>query len=230
MRSWTSRVGGWLRRSWVVVGICGTAFLPSPATSATPRVHAIVGARIVPAPGQVIERGTIVMRDGVITAIGARVPVPADARVWEAESLTVYPGLIDAFVLPPEPPRAEAEPEGPPSRRPRPAPKEPRGATHPLSAVRPETHVSQTLPLPKDQVETLRAAGFAAVQAAPRLGTLCGQSAVIGLEDGAPGDAVLKADAMQVIALSPTRDGYPGSLMGAVAVIRQALLDARWYR
>jgi imidazolonepropionase-like amidohydrolase len=178
----------------------------------------------------VIERGTIVMRDGVITAIGARVAVPADARVWEAESLTVYPGLIDAFVLPPEPPRADAEPSGPPGRRPRPAPQESRGATHLLSSVRPETHVSQALPLPKDQVEALRAAGFAAVQAAPRQGILCGQSAVIGLEDGTPGDAVLKADAMQVITLSPTRDGYPGSLMGVVAVIRQALLDARWYR
>ncbi|HKQ56581.1 MAG TPA: hypothetical protein VJY35_01820, partial [Candidatus Eisenbacteria bacterium] len=82
-----------------------TALAP-PLLADTPRVHAIVGARIVTAPGQSIERGTIVMRDGVITAVGANVPVPADARVWEGDSLTVYPGLIDAFVLVAEPPAA----------------------------------------------------------------------------------------------------------------------------
>src|SRR5215471_17658690 len=75
-----------------------------PASAATPRVHAIVGARIVTGPGQVIENGTVVMRDGVITAVGANVPVPADARVWEGDSLTVYAGLIDAFVMPAETP------------------------------------------------------------------------------------------------------------------------------
>ena len=78
-----------------------------PAYAKTPRVHAILGARIVVAPGRVIEGGTIVMRDGVITAVGEGVSVPADARVWEGDSLTIYPGMIDAFVLP-----AEAQSQG----------------------------------------------------------------------------------------------------------------------
>src|SRR2546425_953153 len=63
-----------------------------------PRVHAIVGARIVTAPGHVIEHGTILMRDGIITAVGPDLAVPADARIWREENLTVYPGLIDAEV------------------------------------------------------------------------------------------------------------------------------------
>ncbi|MGH7730529.1 MAG: amidohydrolase family protein, partial [Candidatus Eiseniibacteriota bacterium] len=71
------------------------AAVPQPAPAATPRVHAIVGARIVAAPGQVIERGTLVMRDGILVAVGAGIPIPADARIWEGDSLTVYPGLID---------------------------------------------------------------------------------------------------------------------------------------
>jgi len=230
MSTSTSRIGERLRRFLIPATVCWVALGCSPVSAGTPRVHAIVGARVVPAPGEVIERGTVVMRDGVITAVGARVQIPADARIWEAESLTVYPGLIDAFVPPPEPPRPAADTEGPPGRRPRVVREEPRGATHRLPSVRPETHVTQSLPLPKDQVEALRAAGFTVVQAAPREGILCGQSAVVGLEDGNPSGAVVKADAMQVIALAPVRDGYPGSLMGAIAVIRQALLDARWYR
>jgi hypothetical protein len=43
------------------------ALVSVPALARTPRVHAITGARIVLSPGQVIERGTIVIRDGVIT-------------------------------------------------------------------------------------------------------------------------------------------------------------------
>ena len=61
----------------------------------TPRVHALTGARIWQGPGRVIENGTIVIRDGVIEEVGASVTIPADARVWELDSLTVYPGLID---------------------------------------------------------------------------------------------------------------------------------------
>jgi imidazolonepropionase-like amidohydrolase len=87
----------------------------------------------------------------------------------------------------------------------------------------------ESLPLPKDQIEGLRAAGFTVVQAAPRRGVVRGQSVVVGLGDGAPNQNVLTEDAAQVVALQPERQGYPGSLMGAIAVIRQAFLDARWY-
>jgi imidazolonepropionase-like amidohydrolase len=200
-----------------------------PALAATPRVHAIVGARIVPAPGQVIPRGTVVMRDGVITAIGANVPVPADARIWDGDSLTVYPGLIDAYVLTAEPP-APTTPGATPGRRPQAQAATPRGATHTIAVVHPETRVSEMPSLSKEQVEGLRAAGFAAVQLAPRAGIVRGQSAVVGLRQGDPNDVIVKADAAQVVALEAAREGYPGSLMGAVAVIRQAFIDAKWYR
>ena len=39
-----------------------TAIAVTSAPAATPRVHAIVHARIVPAPGQLIDNGTIVIR------------------------------------------------------------------------------------------------------------------------------------------------------------------------
>ncbi len=43
----------------------------------TPQVHALVNARIVPGPGQLIDQGTIILRDGNIEAVGAGVAVPA---------------------------------------------------------------------------------------------------------------------------------------------------------
>src|SRR3954471_10405322 len=75
-------------------------------TSAAPRtgvrrsdnVIAIVNARILPVSGAAIERGTVVVRDGKIAAVGAGVTIPAGARVIDAAGRTVTPGLIDSGV------------------------------------------------------------------------------------------------------------------------------------
>src|SRR5262245_19987442 len=209
--------------------LLGSAF--AVASAGTPRVHAIVGARIVVAPGQVIERGNVVMRDGVLVAVGPNAVVPADARVWRGDSLTVYAGLIDAFVPLSEPEAARSGGGGASARPARPeSPTTTRGAAHALPGVRPENRVVERLPIPKDRLESLRAAGFTAAQIAPRDGIVRGQSAVVGLGERDVNQIVVRPDAAQVIALEPERDGYPGSLMGAIAVVRQALMDARWYR
>src|SRR5215471_5267747 len=56
---------------------------------------AIRGAKIVTGAGTTVDKGTIVMRDGVIEDVGANVTAPADASVIDGTGLTVYPGLID---------------------------------------------------------------------------------------------------------------------------------------
>jgi len=199
------------------------------AQAATPRVHAIVGARVVTAPGQVIPRGTIVMRDGIIVAVGAGITPPPDARIWPGDSLTVYAGLIDAMVLPAE---ASGGPRGGGAGGPGAAAgnESARGAAASISSVRPEYRVVENLSLSSDQLEGLRAAGFAVAQVAPRRGILRGSSAVVALGDGALNANTLVADAAQVVAIEPTPQAYPGSLMGAIALIRQSFLDAKWYR
>ena len=58
--------------------------------------YAITNARIVTVSGPTIERGTIVIRNGLISAVGANVAAPPDARVIDGTGLTVYPGVIDA--------------------------------------------------------------------------------------------------------------------------------------
>jgi imidazolonepropionase-like amidohydrolase len=195
----------------------------TPLHAATPRVHAITGARIVPAPGQVIERGTVVMRDGVIVAVGANAAVPADARIWEGAGLTVYAGMVDAFVQPPAPER----PRGPGAA----APSDPaRGAGHALSTVTPERRVAREEALDAKRIEGLREAGFTLAHVVPEKGILRGQSAVLGLGDGAPNTRLVRADAAQIASLETAPVGYPGSRMGAIAVLRQAFLDAAWYR
>ncbi|HMF12747.1 MAG TPA: amidohydrolase, partial [Gemmataceae bacterium] len=68
----------------------------SSAADLRPRVFAIRDARVVTEPGKVLPKGTVVIRDGLIEAVGPDVTAPADALIIDGKGLTVYPGFIDA--------------------------------------------------------------------------------------------------------------------------------------
>ena len=67
--------------------------LPIPAAG---RLVAITNATIMTASGATIPKGTIVIRDGKIAAVGADVVVPAGAKVIDGAGKYVTPGIIDA--------------------------------------------------------------------------------------------------------------------------------------
>ena len=69
---------------------------PTRPTTATAGVLAVVNAKIIPIATPAIDRGTIVIRDGVIDAVGANIAVPPGAQVIDADGAEVYPGFIDA--------------------------------------------------------------------------------------------------------------------------------------
>jgi imidazolonepropionase-like amidohydrolase len=60
-------------------------------------IIAIINTRIVPVVGEEIAKGTILVKDGKIEAIGADVAVPAGAEVVDAAGLRAYPGMIDGY-------------------------------------------------------------------------------------------------------------------------------------
>ena len=64
-----------------------------PATGA---VIAITNARIHPISRPTIERGTIVIRGGVIASVDASTTPPAGAQVIDVKGADIYPGFIDA--------------------------------------------------------------------------------------------------------------------------------------
>src|SRR5688572_30351715 len=76
----------------IVLGVAGAV-----GHAEDPGAFAIRNARIVPVSGPAIDNGTVVVSNGLITAVGASVEVPADAWVIDGKGLTVYPGLIDAL-------------------------------------------------------------------------------------------------------------------------------------
>jgi imidazolonepropionase-like amidohydrolase len=61
-----------------------------------PHVYALKDVRIVVAPGRVIAKGNVIIRDGLIEAAGANAAIPKDAVEIDGTGKTVYAGLIDA--------------------------------------------------------------------------------------------------------------------------------------
>src|ERR1039458_9441516 len=61
-----------------------------------PHVYALKDVRIVVAPGRVIARGNVIIRDGLIEAADANAPIPKDAVEIDGTGKTVYAGLIDS--------------------------------------------------------------------------------------------------------------------------------------
>jgi imidazolonepropionase-like amidohydrolase len=196
-----------------------------------PTVFAVRDARIVTEPGKVISRGTVVIRDGLIEAVGADVTPPADALVIEGKGLTVYPGFIDALSNWGFDPTLRHSALG------EPAAEDPAGEA--LAATKadnrkgitPEFEVSTALKAEDEKADAWRRAGFTAHLIAPDGGILVGQSALVSLNGGAAREAILRTPVAQHLALRPTAGSdYPRVLMGAVAHCRQTLLDAGHYR
>lgn len=198
----------------------------------TPRLTAITHARLVVKPGVVVEDGTLLVRDGLIVAAGARVAVPAGAQVVDVGGRTVLPGFIDAqsaYAQPAETTEAAAPGAG---RRTASVTPTPSGARHWNRLVHPETDVAEQLKPDAKAAGALRKLGFTSVLSTPQKGIFRGQAALVSTADATRlNDVLLAPRVAQQLGFEQGNwpsDEYPGSLMGAIALIRQSLYDARW--
>ena len=225
----------------ICVAVCAVGALFGQSNA----VFAVRNARIVPVSGPVITKGTVVVRGGLIEAVGANVAAPADAWIVDGEGLTVYPGLIDALStlgLPDTGP-AETTPTGrrgggAPVTTPTPSPTPP-STTAAAPARGPEDRPSNTswvrasdLVRPTERrVEAARNAGFTSAVTFPTRGIFAGQGAVVNLAGEKTGQMVVASPAGLYLSLSTAGfSSYPGSLMGVIAYIRQIYIDADHYR
>ena len=227
----------------VCIGL-GLGALPALAQTPPADTFALVGVRIEVGDGHVIEKATILLRHGLIAAVGPDVKVPADAEVIKGDGLTVYPGFIDGqmvsgFTLPAAQPDQDRAPDS--------------GAEAPASmrlanrkGVRPEMRAADYLTLTEAALGPIRQAGFTTALVAPSGGSISGVSALVNLSGAPKRDAVVRPAVTMGLgfggggsglrfnfdpaAARPSGTGYPGSLLGYIALLRQTLLDAQYYR
>ena len=185
----------------------------------TSPTYAVVGCRLVVGNGTVIDKGAILIRDGLIQSVGpmADFKIPPDARVIEGDGLIAYPGLIDAhsqFFL--ERPSAGQGDES---------------ETNNAKDLWKNSHVyAYDLLKPKKSTrEDLHKIGVTTVVVVPGREIFAGQSVIVNLNGDIKDEMVMKHTFGLHINFVTNRGEYPSSLMGAMALIRQSFYDARRY-
>jgi hypothetical protein len=214
-----------------------------------PPVLAIRNAKIVTVSGPTLAKGTVIVRNGLIEAVGENAAVPPDATVVDGEGMTVYPGLIDALStvgIPGAAPAAAATGGRAGRGAATPAtPAMPIAAAAPARSNGPEDRpqtsswvVATDEIQPTDRrIETVRGAGFTTAVTYPTRGIFAGQGSVIDLVAAEKvGPMVVESPVGQYIALGRggfgggMGGGFPGALMGMIAYVRQVYLDADHYK
>lgn len=204
----------------------------------TPHVYAIRGAKIVTAAGAPIPAGTLVIRNGLIEAVGAAIQPPPEAVVIEANGLTVYPGLIDmGSTIAVDTPASQPEPQN--LRTTAESERWKRGVI-----FHPEHNAADQLRADSPELSRLASLGVTSVLALPAGAVVKGRSALVNVaapadepQIGSVGDhrrglQVVKTPvALHIDFGSGGRGGaYPASLMGVIAFVRQSFLDAQHQR
>jgi hypothetical protein len=196
-----------------------------------PSSIAIKDAHVVTVSGPDLPKATVLLRNGLIDDVGPNLTIPADAWVIDGTGLTVYPGFISGLSTWGIPQPAPAPPGTNPIAPPATAVKRARGPED-----RPQTNSYERaadLVRPSDaRLVFARDAGFTTSATFPEKGILGGEGAVIDLAGERPSDMVVASPIGQYVALHTAGPsaGFPNSLMGVIAYVRQCYLDLGWYK
>jgi imidazolonepropionase-like amidohydrolase len=212
----------------VLAAVCASlsAAMRIDAQGGAPRGFAIQGAKVVPVSGPTMDDATIVVSRGIIVAVGKDVTIPADSWVISGKGLTVYPGFIDAFTdVGVSAVQVSAGGEGNARQQP-PASKGPEDRP----ATTPWRNAAEEINMNDPRIETWRQAGFTTTISAPKGGMFPGQAAVLNMAGDRPGNFVVKEPTAIPVSLQAPGGfrNYPGSLMGAIAYVRQVWIDTNW--
>jgi imidazolonepropionase-like amidohydrolase len=210
----------------VLLAVCAAGMLSWAYTArgegGEPRYFAVKNARVVPVSGPVITNGTVVIAKGLIQAVGTNVTIPPEAWVIDGTGLTVYPGLIDAGTNLglAQDDDAKKRGAGPAASGP-----EDRPGTTPWRVAADELKTDDK------RIESWRNAGFTTTLTVPDGGVFPGQASVIDLAGDRPGDFAVRPRATVPVSFKPVGGffGFPDSLMGTIAYVRQVLDDTSWY-
>lgn len=205
------------------------------ASSVFGQSYAITNARIVTVSGGTIEKGTVVVRNGLIEAVGAEVKVPADAKTIDGSGLTVYPGFIDTRTnlgIPAPPRPTGGGPGGGPgggqaAAAAAAAAQVGQSNSNYPAGLRPEDLAVDDIRAGDASFEANRNAGFTTAVVVGRTGIFNGESAIINLAGENVSAMVIKSPAALNISFATIPGRYPGSLLGTFSALRQMFYDAR---
>ncbi|HCU66514.1 MAG TPA: amidohydrolase [Rheinheimera sp.] len=195
----------------------------------TPNLLAFVNATVHTEPGKKIDNATVLVEDGRITAVSTAA-APAGYRRIDASGHHIYAGFIDAYsgygVEKTAGAKAFSFGDDPVYQNER------KGGNASNAAIHAERQWAHDFVPVADDAKAYTEQGFTVVQSARQDGIFRGQAVVASLGKGLPGELILKAEGAHFMAFDKgsSKQSYPSSLMGSIALIRQTLSDANWYR
>ena len=225
----------------ILAVVSAIMFTPSSAAQTTPPLglrdktpehKAFKNAQIVVSSQLTLDSAMMIIDEGKIVAIGKNLPLPADATVIDLTGKTIYPGFIDPFtdygMEKPEPRRSVNPDQS--------------GGTQYLGnrvggnawndAIHAERNCVTTFKPDAKEAKDYLQNGITVVQSARLDGIFRGRGFVTTLGDGLPNDLVLRPYSWHFLSFDKgsSKQEYPGSLMGTIALIRQTFYDVDWYR
>ncbi|MCC9604084.1 amidohydrolase family protein [Stieleria sp. JC731] len=173
----------------------------------------LTNATVVVRPGEISKNTSVLIQGQTIVDVANDIDIPPGAEVIDCQGKYVYAAFLDGY--------SEIDvPEIPND-----------GAKHWNGNIMPRRHAvvaSQKL----SQNDAYRKQGVGVRLVAPRGGIIKGTSCLVLIDQSSGGWVLVDQVAQHAQLTVPRdrrRDEYPNSPMGAVALLRQTLLDADWY-
>lgn len=215
-------VGRW----WLALGFLGAALFLCVLAAAQQKPVVLRGGKLLTVSHGVIERGTLIMEGGKITAVGPEnsVKVPKDARVLDVTGMTVYPGLIDS-----ESNLGLTEISAEPMTN---------DLIESSDEIMPHMHVYDAFHAESELIPVTRLNGITNAIVAPDSGdTLPGQDSFVQLAGKSRDQMLLIRDIAMPLNFTGTqrrneswdKRKFPSTRMGMASQLRQAFLDAQDY-
>ncbi|RTR38480.1 amidohydrolase [Shewanella canadensis] len=196
-------------------------------TDNTPKITALTHARLMIEPGKILDDATLLIENNKIIEIIKNNKVPSQAYVIDLKGYTVYPGFIDPFTdygIEFEYPKVEATSPIYEIKR--------IGGNAKNGAIHSEKEWFNYVHPNSEQANKWINNGFTSVQSSYQDGIFRGQGVTLSLADKTANEIIYRSNSAHFLAFDKgsSPQDYPTSLMGSIALIRQTLADATWYK
>ncbi|MFC4233013.1 amidohydrolase family protein [Parasediminibacterium paludis] len=195
--------------------------------------YAFTNATIVQSSTSILQKATLVIRDGKIVSVGSTISIPKDAVVVDCNNKFIYPSFVDIYSdYGVATPQRQLGAGGFNFNAPAQLTSNTKGAYAWNQAVKPETDAAKLFTVDEAKAKTYRESGFGTVLTHVKDGIVRGSGAVVTLANTEDNFALLKekASAHYSFSKGTSTQSYPSSVMGSIALLRQTYLDAQWYK
>ncbi|HIN40705.1 MAG TPA: amidohydrolase [Flavobacteriales bacterium] len=193
-------------------------------------VYAFVNAKVFIDFETVLEHGTVLVQDGKIIDVGTNISIPKGALEYNLEGKFLYPSFIDLNTSYGINNSAKFKGGGR-AHQPQIEKKTP-NAFGWNQAIKPEVDAAAVFKADDKEAKNFRDLGFGAVLTFSHDGIARGSSALVSLGEGKENSLIIAPEVAAHYSFSKgsSKQTYPSSLMGRIALLRQTYLDAEWYR